>query len=174
MKLADFASLVQLGVGLHAGTAVLQLANELGLGPTERRLERAERFCQYRHSRAKNTEQKKAVEDAIDNLSGVRNEFERVKQQFFAEYRRLTNLNLATCLSLTGLLIWISFAPDRTIGLLSASALTAISVAPAIVSICYLFLRLRTPLKGIAADIAAAETKALALTARKAALCEDG
>lgn len=40
MKYGDLSSIVQLGVGLHVGTAVLQLYTELGAAPLERRLAR--------------------------------------------------------------------------------------------------------------------------------------
>ena len=38
MKYGDLASIVQLGVGLHVGTAVLQLYGELGVQPLERKI----------------------------------------------------------------------------------------------------------------------------------------
>ena len=40
MKYGDFSSVVQLGVGLHVGTALLQLYGELGVQPLVRVLNR--------------------------------------------------------------------------------------------------------------------------------------
>jgi hypothetical protein len=40
MKYGDFSSLVQLEVGLHLGTALLQLYGELGMQPLVRTVER--------------------------------------------------------------------------------------------------------------------------------------
>jgi hypothetical protein len=44
MTFGDFSSLVQLGVGLHAGTALFQLLSEFGVAPLERRLGRLEDY----------------------------------------------------------------------------------------------------------------------------------
>lgn len=40
MKYGDFSSVVQLGVGLHVGTVVLQLYGDIGLQPLNRALAR--------------------------------------------------------------------------------------------------------------------------------------
>jgi len=40
MKYGDFSSLVQLGIGLHLGTALLQMYGELGVAPLVRTIDR--------------------------------------------------------------------------------------------------------------------------------------
>jgi hypothetical protein len=46
MKNGDLSSVVQLGVGLHVGTAVLQIFADFGVTPLERRIARVRTLFQ--------------------------------------------------------------------------------------------------------------------------------
>lgn len=108
MKYGDLSSIVQLGVGLHVGTAVLQLYGELGIAPLERRLSRIRRLFTL-------PEPERPSRELEEELSWVESRYELFKIEFFREYRWCVALNTAVALVLAVLLIAIALKADDQI-----------------------------------------------------------
>jgi hypothetical protein len=83
MKYGDFSSLVQLGVGIHLGTALLQLYGELGVQPLVRTIARIESLF------VDETELPKDVEDELRRLEC---DFDIFKIRLFNEYKSFVKL----------------------------------------------------------------------------------
>jgi hypothetical protein len=86
MKYGDLSSIVQLGVGLHVGTAVLQLYSELGMAPMERRLARIRKLFKLPEGECPSPE----LREELDRLEG---RFGLFKIAFFKQYRWLVVVN---------------------------------------------------------------------------------
>jgi hypothetical protein len=108
MKYGDFISLVQLGVGLHVGTALLQLYGQIGVAPLARSLERTRSLF----SAPQNERPPKAIEDELERLES---RFEIFKIRLFQEYRRYVFFNLVVATVLAGILVILSFKPNDPI-----------------------------------------------------------
>jgi hypothetical protein len=87
MKYGDFASLVQLGVGLHVGTALLQLYGELGVAPLARVLSRTRSLF----AAPENERPPKAIEEELERLES---RYEIFRVRLFKEYRKYVFFNL--------------------------------------------------------------------------------
>jgi hypothetical protein len=94
MKYGDFSSLVQLGVGLHAGTALLQIYGEIGVQPLIRTLTRIRKLLEGEVA---------TEEPAVDNLDQLDTEFDIFRIQLFNEFKRyvIANFAVATVLIIT-------------------------------------------------------------------------
>jgi hypothetical protein len=108
MKYGDLSSIVQLGVGLHVGTAVLQLYGELGVAPLERRIARIKRLFSL-------PEAERPCRDLEEELNWVESRYGLFKIEFFREYRWCVALNSAVAVILAGFLIVIAFKADDQI-----------------------------------------------------------
>lgn len=84
MNYGDLASIVQLGVGLHLGTAVLQIYGELGVAPFERRIARIRSLIR---PEATATE----LEAELSQLEG---RYELFKIEFFNQYRFYISISI--------------------------------------------------------------------------------
>jgi hypothetical protein len=130
MKYGDFSSLVQLGVGLHAGTALLQLYGEFGLQPVERAIAR----LKYALS------DQDAPPDNLDRLSQLEAELSIFKIQLFNEYKKYMKGNLVIAGVLTACLTYIAFYNDDTISTVWAGCLAVLSCIPAPITLAVLWL----------------------------------
>jgi hypothetical protein len=102
MKYGDFASLVQLGVGLHVGTALLQMYGELGVAPLVRTIGRARSlFLAPQGERPP-----KALEDELDRLES---KYEIFKIRLFQEYRKYVRINSIVATALAIILVVIAY-----------------------------------------------------------------
>jgi len=102
MKYGDFSSLVQLGVGLHVGTALLQMYGELGVAPLVRSLGRTRSLFL-----APETERPpKALEDELDRLES---KYEIFKIRLFQEYRKYVVINSLVASLLAIILVVIAY-----------------------------------------------------------------
>ena len=108
MKYGDLASIVQLGVGLHAGTAVLQLYGELGFTPLERRMVRIRSLFRLPESERP----PKELGEELDQLEG---RYELFKIDFFNRYRWCVAVNSLVAAALAALLIIIAVKADDAI-----------------------------------------------------------
>jgi hypothetical protein len=108
MKYGDLSSIVQLGVGLHVGTAVLQLYGELGIAPLERRISRIRRLFWV-------PESERPPRELEEELNWVESRYELFKIEFFREYRWCVVLNSVVALVLCILLIAIALKADDQI-----------------------------------------------------------
>jgi hypothetical protein len=108
MKYGDLSSIVQLGVGLHVGTAVLQLYGELGIVPLERRISRIRRLFRL-------PEAERPSRELEEELNWVESRYELFKIEFFRQYRWCVALNTGVALVLATFLIVIAFKADDPI-----------------------------------------------------------
>ena len=108
MKYGDLSSIVQLGVGLHVGTAVLQLYGELGIAPLERRISRIRRLFRL-------PESERPSRELEEELNLVESRYELFKIDFFREYRWCVVLNTVVALVLAVLLVVIAIKADDQI-----------------------------------------------------------
>jgi hypothetical protein len=108
MKYGDLSSIVQLGVGLHVGTAVLQLYGELGIAPLERRISRIKRLFRI-------PEPERPSRELEEELNWVESRYELFKIEFFREYRWCVALNSIVAVVLAVLLVVIALKADDQI-----------------------------------------------------------
>ncbi|WP_158812009.1 hypothetical protein [Beijerinckia sp. L45] len=128
MKLSDFSSVVQLGVGLHAGAALLQLASDLATAPLSRKLRQIETLAESRlHTHKESQVHLDRAKDLITDLQIAGIGFDK-------QYRQLIKVNGIVSLALITLLVWLSVDADREVCWLGASAICALSIVPALFS----------------------------------------
>jgi hypothetical protein len=134
-SLGDFASVLQLGVGLHAGTALLQLVAEFAAVPLSRRIERLRRIGELKARR------EAAFEEPFDDACDLLSDLEVKKIQFSNEYKHavLFNAGIAVCLCLAlGILSFFAKEPCPTwVGII----IIFFSYAPAAGSLFILHVR---------------------------------
>jgi hypothetical protein len=108
MKYGDLSSVVQLGVALHVGTAVLQVFGELAVTPLERRIVRIRRL--FRLPEAERPP--RSLEEELDQLES---RYELFKIDFFNEYRWCVAANSIVAFVLAVFLIIIAVKNDDVI-----------------------------------------------------------
>jgi hypothetical protein len=122
MKYGDFSSLVQLGVGLHAGTALLQIYGELGVQPLIRTLSRIRELLEVPEP---------GKELIIEDLEQIEADFAIFRIQLFNEYKKYVVANLAVAVVLIAILTWISYEADDLLPAWLSVIFSSISVLPA-------------------------------------------
>ena len=146
MKYGDFSSLVQLGVGLHVGTALLQLYGDLGEAPLIRKLARIRTLLS-------SDGQTSSIGEA---LNGLEADYEIFKVQFFNEYKKYIKINASVAALLILFLAAISFMNDELVPVLISVLFTYCSVVPALTTLLFLWVdaeRAIKPLKDKADEI---------------------
>ena len=143
MRLGDFSSVLQLGVGLHIGTALLQSIAEFASSPLSKRIERLAKLAALRHARSVQrsrelAEQPSTLEGEVLDLQAS---LELKKVQFFNEYRIAALVNAVAALALFLLLVWAAIKADDLIGWCLAFFVVVSSVSPAILSLGTLWRR---------------------------------
>lgn len=109
MKYGDFSSIVQLGVGLHVGTALLQMYGELGIAPLVRTIGRLRSlFLAPEGERPP-----KLLEDELDRLES---NFEIFRIQLFQEYRKYVRINSMVAIALAIILVVIAYKAQDAVG----------------------------------------------------------
>jgi len=157
MKYGDLSSIVQLGVGLHVGTAVLQLYSELGMAPMERRLARIRGLFKLPEGECPSAE----LREELDRLEGRYGLF---KISFFKQYRWFVAANSIVAVILAAFLIVIACkAGDDILKQYEWFVVAAIGLsfipAPLMLGVLWWDARQRVaPLKKVADDI---ETRAI-------------
>jgi len=136
MTLGDFSSVVQLGVGLHAGTALLEAITELAESPLSRRLSRL-----YKIAETKLKHQRPGAQDLYDQASDLIGDLEVKKVQFFNEYKIVVEVNGAVAIVLALLLALISFLFSETTNFVIGLMINLLSLGPASVSLLFLLSR---------------------------------
>lgn len=143
MQYGDFASLVQLGVGLHVGTALLQLYGELGVAPLTRALGRTRSLF----AAPENERPPEAIGEDLDRLES---RYEIFKVRLFKEYRRYIFFNLGAAGFLAGILIVLAFKADDPITegwKWTTIVMAAVSVLPGPISLAVLWFDASRQLK---------------------------
>ena len=108
MKYGDLASVVQLGVGVHLGTALMQLYGELGVKPLARVLERT-------RSLFAGPEKERPTKVIEEELERLESRYEIFKIRLFQEYRKYVFFNLGVAATLAIILIILAFKADNPI-----------------------------------------------------------
>jgi uncharacterized membrane protein YesL len=121
---------VQLGVGLHAGTAILQLYGEIALAPLVRRLNRIRGLVAIGSMPA----------DVIDELARVESDFEIFKIQHFNAYKKFVKANFGFAAILVILLIVLAYMANSEIPLELTFGMVALSVLPAPITLAVLWI----------------------------------
>lgn len=122
MEYGDFSSLVQLGAGLHIGSALLQLYGEIGLRPINSTLARISGILAKVGS---------DCDDLREEEANIIGEYEVFKVQLFNEYRTYIFANSGIAVSLIVWLIVISLNFHAPMFDTPAVLTIAISVLPA-------------------------------------------
>ena len=102
MKYGDFSSVVQLGVGLHVGTALLQLYGELGVQPLVRVLNRTRSLFLA-------PESERPPNGLEEELARLESRYEIFKIQLFQEYRKYVRINSVVAIVLAIILVAIAY-----------------------------------------------------------------
>lgn len=121
MKYGDFSSLVQLGIGLNVGTALLQLYGEIGLQPMLRLLGRIKMLVE---------EDAQVSVACRDKLNALEGEFDVFRIRFFNQFKDLTLITTFVAVGLVIVLILISFIAERAVSVEIGLLLAAFSILP--------------------------------------------
>jgi hypothetical protein len=145
MSLSDFSSVLQLGVGLHAGTALLQPILEFASAPIVARADRLARIAELRVDRLRSTQKPyDGAQTLLNDLNDIRGLLALDRVLFFQEYKIAAGANAVFAAILYGLLSWAALNPDHVVGILLAASLIGISAGPAVASLSVLWWRWRT------------------------------
>jgi hypothetical protein len=109
MKYGDFSSLVQLGVGLHVGTAFLQLYGELGVQPLVRVLHRTRSLFLA-------PEAERPLKELEEELARLESSYEIFKIQLFQEYRKYVRINSVVAIALAAILVFLAYKAQDDVG----------------------------------------------------------
>jgi hypothetical protein len=121
MKFGDFSSVVQLGVELHVGTALLQLYGELGLQPLVRTIARIKNLLEYVTDN----------DDLESEFTDIEGEFNVFRINMFNRYKILIAANGAVAALLAGWLILIAYMSDAQVSTTLSVIIVALSLVPA-------------------------------------------
>ncbi len=135
MSLGDFSSVVQLGVGLHAGTAILQSVIEIAGTPLSRRIERLRQLAEVKAKRDAK------YDDCFDEACNLQGDLEVKKIQFFNEYKVVVQVNGGVAISLCFLLAAIAFLAKWEAPVWAGIIIVALSFIPAGLSLLFLHRR---------------------------------
>jgi hypothetical protein len=155
MKVQDFFSVVQLGVGIHAGTAILQLSGELGIAPIERRVGALQSWLQEER------ELGHELEDENDKLGIIRTDITVYRIRYEKLYRRSVGWTFTFGIILAFALAAMSFFADYNIADLWATLLVMTCFVPATVIFAYLWTTASTNLAPIKRKLSDLEDRSL-------------
>ncbi len=108
MKYGDLSSVVQLGVGLHVGTAVLQMYGEFGIQPLERKIARIRSLFRMPENERPPAE----LEEELDRLES---RCELFKIDFFNQYRWCVGIVSVVAVILAVFLTVIAFKAEDVV-----------------------------------------------------------
>jgi hypothetical protein len=131
MKVQDFFSIVQLGVGIHVGTAILHLIGEFGVAPVERRIENIAIWL--REESAASIK----LEDEEEELKDIQL-LVHIYTEYTNEYRKLAIGMIGVAGVLAFALAIMSFVADSDISILVALGLVLLSFIPATIAFAYM------------------------------------
>jgi hypothetical protein len=149
----DFSSVVQLGVSLHVGTALLQFYGDLGVQPLVRIIERIKGLF-----RDPGTRPSEAVKADLDQLEG---DFEIFKVRLFHEYRKYVWLNTVVAAALIAGLVFLAFNAQSPADPNWAIFFVALSLVPAPATLFALWVDASRMLKPMIDQADALEDRAL-------------
>jgi hypothetical protein len=153
MKYGDFSSLVQLGVGLHVGTALLQLYGELGAQPLVRTITRIRSLFA--------DEKERPPKECEDELNKLESDFEIFKIRLFNEYKKYVKINSVVAALPVVVLTIIAYRAEDTIAPTLTIFIVALSVLPAPLTLAALWRDATRELRSIKEQADELESRAL-------------
>lgn len=157
MKYGDLSSIVQLGVGLHVGTAVLQIYGELGFIPLERKLARTKALFRLPEDERPPSE----LEEEIERLES---RYDLFKIDFFHQYSWFVKLNSIVAVLLAIVLVVVSVKADDVLQNgyeLFAVLAIGLSYMPAPLTLGALYMDARERVRSLEEEAARIEERAL-------------
>ncbi len=151
MKYGDFSSLVQLGVGLHAGTALLQLYGDIGVQPFVRTLERIRELVGTDDAAP-------ALKEQLEDLSS---DFAIFRIELFNEFKKYVKYNFCAAAILIVILVVISYKAQDDISDGLTVLFSSASILPAFVTLGALWFDASQRLGPLKTRADALEDKAL-------------
>ncbi|RWE81925.1 MAG: hypothetical protein EOS63_08030 [Mesorhizobium sp.] len=127
MTFGDFSSVVQLGVGLHLGTALLQMYGEIGLQPMIRSIERMQSVAEDPNN--------PPIDEHRDELVTIVSRFDVYKIQMFTNYKRYLVANSIIAAILTAILVVIAYCYSTALNPQCSVIIVALSILPAPVTL---------------------------------------
>jgi hypothetical protein len=161
MKYGDLSSIVQLGVGLHVGTAVLQLYTELGIKPLDQKIARIRSLFLVENAGERPPE---ALREELDRIES---RYELFKIEFFQEYKWCVGLVTGVACMLAIFLVIIAAWAEVTIegawvGFPAAAIFLSFCPAPVTLALLWLAASLRVgPLRKDAENLEQRAVKAV-------------
>jgi hypothetical protein len=130
MEYGDFSSVVQLGVGLHVGTALLQIYGEIGLQPFIRSLSRIRRLVEDMDDNN---------EELVDQLDAIEGDFEIFRIRLSNEYKWWIITNSLVAVAPSVLLVFISYNYRSSLPAEMSIFIVALAVLPAPITLSILW-----------------------------------
>jgi hypothetical protein len=158
MNYGDFSNLVQLGVGLHAGTALLQLYGQIGEQPLIQVLGRTRSLFQA-------PESERPAKHLEEELARLERRYEIFKIQFFQEYQKYVQINSGVAIALAVILVIISYKSSDKVGhgyTWLTVLMCALSLLPAPSSLFMLWMDANQQVKPMKMDAEDLERRCLA------------
>lgn len=158
MEYGDFSSVVQLGVGLHVGTALLQMYGELGVAPLVRTIGRLRSLFQA----PEGERPPKAQEDELDRLES---KYEIFRIRLFQEYRKYVRINSIVAVALAIILVLIAYKAEDDVPAgyeWTTVVMWALSLLPAPLTLAALWIDANRQVKPMKEEADDLEKRALA------------
>lgn len=151
MNVQDFYSIVQLGVGIHAGTAILQISGELGVAPVEKKVANIKEWLREEKDRGFQLEE---IEDKLNlikiDLSVFRSNYDRL-------YRGSVHWTFGFGCLLTLMLVLMSFFAEVKISTFVGLLIVGLSTVPAVAIFAHLWYKSSDSLRDISMKLSAIE-----------------
>jgi hypothetical protein len=136
IKYGDFSSLVQLGVGLHLGTAILQLLPDFATGPLQRAV-----------ARIKSGSSEVTLDDDLaEQCARLESDYQLFQIGMFYKTKYLVKVNFAVAIILIGILVFISYQAQEDLNESVSVLFAGLSALPAFLTLLVLWLNSRTEL----------------------------
>ena len=150
----DFSTIVQLGIGLHLGTAALELFGRFDVAPITRRLDRLGRLIERKSNLHNNETLSKTTqiidfESLDDNYQTINDDINIFHIRLENEYKIRAIINTANALILIFILIMLSFWYNITVEWPAGIFFIVISILPAFLTVLHLRIKIWMELKNI-------------------------
>jgi hypothetical protein len=138
----SYPSVLQLGVGLHAGTVLLQSIAEFASAPVSHRIDRLAKIARLRRERLEKTCVDTSGAEALESeILNTQSALELKKVQFFTEYKFAAAGNTFIALILFAGLVWAAISADYDVTPALSVLIVFLSAGPALISLVFLWWR---------------------------------
>jgi hypothetical protein len=139
IKYGDFSSLVQLGVGLHLGAAILQLFPEFAAAPLQRAVARIKQGAA----------EVSVGDDMTEECNKLEGDYQLFQIGLFHKTKHLVKSNFAVALILIGILTAISYKAQDDLNESLSVLIAFLSVVPAFLTLAVLWWNTRDDLSNL-------------------------